>query len=100
MRVHASALNPNPLSSPHRRHHSAGERRQEVDPRMPAHSAPNPTPLLLVAAGATTLPVNDGRKWTQEEVQERVKMVEDPVFLKERLGLDKVGCGGAKGKWL
>lgn len=40
--------------------------------------------------GGVSLPVNDGKKWATEEVQELVKLVEDPAHLKERLQLDKV----------
>ncbi|GAB4813305.1 hypothetical protein N2152v2_000351 [Parachlorella kessleri] len=47
----------------------------------------------MLAAGASAqgvLPSKDGQKWTPEEVAELTRLVEDPAYLKERLGLDKI----------
>ena len=50
------------------------------------------------AAGATAaLPSNDGKKWAPEEVAELMRLVEDPLYLKQTLGLDKVGGAGEVG---
>lgn len=45
-----------------------------------------PAPLT----GAAPLPVNDGKKWSQEEVQELLSLVEDEHYRRQRLGLEKV----------
>ena len=50
------------------------------------------------SAGASAqgvLPSKDGQKWTPEEVAELTRLVEEPAYLKEKLGLDKVGSSGS-----
>lgn len=63
-------------------------------PRNVTYAGPDALTLALspAAGGAApvVLPSKDGQKWTPEEVVELTRLVEDPAYLKERLGLDKV----------
>lgn len=64
------------------------------------HPALARAPLVFPADGTNTqsLPTKDGQKWTAEEVAELTRLVEDPAYLKQRLGLDKVGARRVGGK--
>lgn len=48
------------------------------------------TPPSNTCTGAAPLPSNDGKKWSQEEVQELLQLVEDEHYRRQRLGLEKV----------
>jgi hypothetical protein len=47
--------------------------------------------------GTYALPLNDGKKWASEDVEELLRLVDDGAYRMERLGMEKVGAiGGIK----
>ncbi|KAL6782100.1 hypothetical protein ACKKBF_B10655 [Auxenochlorella protothecoides x Auxenochlorella symbiontica] len=45
---------------------------------------------LPTGSGSSILPINDGKKWSPEEVGELLRLVEDGAYRKEVMGMEKV----------